>query len=82
MPIKFTVKVVVAGATITCNYKAASLAGAASNTGSTVAFSKQKFTKAAGSNSACLGPAFFSAALAHGYRTGIRRHRNRKSILS
>jgi hypothetical protein len=61
MPIKFTVKVVVAGATITCNYKAASLAGAASNTGSTVAFLKQKFTKAAGSNSACLGPAFFSA---------------------
>jgi hypothetical protein len=62
MPIKFTVKVVAGMTTITCNYKASSIAGHASNTGSKVVFSKQKFTKAAGSNAACLGPAHFSAS--------------------
>jgi hypothetical protein len=61
MPIKFTVKLAAGTTTIKCNYKAASVTGAASNTGSTIAFSKQKFTKAAGSNSLCVGPAFFSA---------------------
>ena len=60
-PIKFTVRVAVGTSTIACSYKAASVTGAASNTGSRIAFSKQKFTKAAGSNSACTGPAFFSA---------------------
>jgi hypothetical protein len=62
MPIEFTVKVAAGTSTFTCNYKAASVKGTASNTGSKVAFSKQKFTKAAGSNRACLGPAFFSAS--------------------
>ncbi len=61
MPIKFTVKLAAGTRTITCNYKAASVTGAASKTGSTIRFSKQKFTKAAGSNSMCIGPAFFSA---------------------
>jgi len=60
-PIKFTVRVAAGGNTIACSYKAASVTGHASNVGSTIAFSKQKFTKAAGSNSACVGPAFFSA---------------------
>jgi hypothetical protein len=60
-PIKFTVKVAVGMTTITCNYKASSVTGKASNTGNKITFSKQKFTKAAGSNALCVGPAFFSA---------------------
>jgi len=60
-PIKFTVKVAAGTSVITCNYKAASVKGKASNTGNTIAFSKQKFTKASGSNALCVAPAFFSA---------------------
>ncbi|HUZ53434.1 MAG TPA: hypothetical protein VMU94_13025 [Streptosporangiaceae bacterium] len=59
-PIKFTVTVTASGSPISCSYKAASVTGHASNTASTIAFSKQKFTKAGG-NQACLGPAHFSA---------------------
>lgn len=61
-PIKFTVKLAVTGVgTIKCNYSAPTETGSASNTGSTMAFSKQKFTKAAGSSRLCVGPAFVSA---------------------
>ena len=61
MPLKFTARVAVSStSTISCSYKAASIAGHASNTGNTVAFSKQKFTKAGGS-SLCIGPAHLSA---------------------
>jgi hypothetical protein len=60
-PIKFTVKVAVGTNTITCNYKASSLKGTASNTGNTIAFSKQKFSKASGSNMLCIAPAFLTA---------------------
>lgn len=60
MPLKFTATVSLNGKTFSCSYKAASVAGQASNTGNTVAFSKQKFTKAGG-NAACLGPAHLSA---------------------
>jgi hypothetical protein len=59
-PVKFTVTVTFMGNSFSCSYKAASISGNASNTGNTVAFSKQKFTKAGG-NAACLGPAHFSA---------------------
>jgi len=60
-PILFSVKVAFNGSNFTCNYKAASITGNASNTGNKIAFSKQKFVKAAGSNSACKGPVKFSA---------------------
>ena len=60
MPLKFTATVATATSTISCSYKAASIAGHASNTGNTLAFSKQKFVKAGG-NAACLGPAHLSA---------------------
>jgi|SRR5215472_571068 len=60
-PIKFTVKVAAGTNVITCNYKAATVKGKASNTGNTIAFSKQKFSKASGSNALCVAPAFFSA---------------------
>jgi hypothetical protein len=59
--VKFSVKVAVGSTTITCNYKASSVNGHASNTGNTISFSKQKFRKAAGSNSLCVAPAFYSA---------------------
>jgi hypothetical protein len=59
-PLKFTATVSLNGNAFSCSYKAASAAGQASNTGNTVAFSKQKFTKAGG-NAACLGPAHLSA---------------------
>ena len=60
MPLKFTATVSAGGNTFSCSYKAASIAGHASNTGNTVAFSKQKFTKAGGST-VCIGPAHLSA---------------------
>jgi uncharacterized Zn-binding protein involved in type VI secretion len=60
-PVKFSVKVAVGSSTITCNYKASSVKGHASNTGNKISFSKQKFSKAAGSNALCVAPAFFSA---------------------
>jgi hypothetical protein len=39
--------------TITCKYSARTIKGSASNTGSLISFSKQVFTRAAGSNGAC-----------------------------
>jgi len=61
MPLKFTVVVTAGMTNVKCNYKAASISGNASNTGSKITFSKQKFVKAAGSNSLCKGPVHFSA---------------------
>lgn len=60
MPLKFTATVSLNGSTFSCSYKAASVAGHASNTGNKIAFFKQTFTKAGGS-AARLGPAHFSA---------------------
>jgi len=41
------------GETVTCTYQAATITGAASNTGSAVAFTDQAFTVVSGSNSLC-----------------------------
>ncbi len=59
-PIRVTVTVSFLGSTIACTYGAKSLKGAASNTGSKITFSKQKFSKAGG-NSGCPASASFSA---------------------
>ena len=47
-PILVTVTVSVAGSTVACSYKAASISGHALNKGSKITFSKQKFTKSSG----------------------------------
>src|SRR5262249_54069977 len=47
-PIKVAVKVALGTTRVACTYKASSVKGSASNTASTGAFSKQKFTKVAG----------------------------------
>jgi len=60
MPIKVAVKVALGSTTIACSYKATTIKGSASNTGSTVTFTKQKFTKASG-GSLCPASAKFSA---------------------
>ena len=60
MPIKITVKVALGTTRVACTYKASSIKGSASNTGNTVTFSKQKFTKAAG-GTLCPASANFSA---------------------
>ena len=57
-PIKVTVTVAFQGSPITCSYKATSVKGSASNTGNTITFSKQKFTKTSG---ICPASANFSA---------------------
>jgi hypothetical protein len=58
-PILVTVNVSLSGQAFSCSYKAASISGHASNTGNTVAFSKQKLTKSSGA--LCPGSANFSA---------------------
>jgi hypothetical protein len=60
MPIKIAVKVALGTTKVACTYKASSIKGSASNTGSTVTFTKQKFTKAAG-GTLCPPSANFSA---------------------
>jgi len=60
MPIKVAVKVALGTTSVACTYKASSIKGHASNTGSTVKFSKQKFTKARG-GALCPASANFSA---------------------
>jgi len=59
-PIKITAKVALGSTNVACTYKATSVKGSASNTGSTVTFSKQKFTFVSGS-SLCPASANFSA---------------------
>jgi hypothetical protein len=49
----FTVVASADGVTVTCTYQAASIKGAASNTGSAVAFKDQEFKVLTGSNSLC-----------------------------
>jgi hypothetical protein len=49
-----TIKIVTAhSGTFTCKYSATKIRGSASNTGSLISFSKQAFSKAAGSNLVC-----------------------------
>lgn len=58
-PILITVNVTLNGTLFSCTYKAASISGHASNTGNSVAFSKQKLTSV--SPVPCLPSATFSA---------------------
>jgi hypothetical protein len=57
-PMLVTVTVTLNGNSFSCSYKAASISGHASNTGNTLAFSKQKLTKSSGP---CPATANFSA---------------------
>jgi len=61
-PVQVTVTVSVQGIPnpITCSVKASTVKGHASNTGSTITFSKQKFTGASGGNALCPSSATFS----------------------
>lgn len=59
-PVKLTVVASGGGITVKCSYTATTVKGAASNTGNTVTFSKQKFTKVSGNN-LCPASANFSA---------------------
>jgi hypothetical protein len=59
-PVSFTVTIVAGTLTVVCGYSAKSIAGHASNTGNTIAFVNQKFTKSAGGG-LCLPSANFSA---------------------
>ena len=59
-PLKTTVVLNTIIGTITCVYTAASISGSSSNTGNTVSFSKQKFTKSSGP-STCFSSGFFTA---------------------
>jgi hypothetical protein len=58
-PIAVTVTVTVGVNPVTCSYKATSVKGSSSNTGNTITFSKQKFTRTAGA--LCPASASFSA---------------------
>ena len=58
-PIAVTVTVALGKSNIVCSYKAASIKGSASNTGNTITFSKQKFSRKSGS--LCPATANFSA---------------------
>lgn len=60
-PLALTATASLNGASITCTYKTASVAGAASNKGSTITLIKQKLKVAAGSNPLCPANAAFSA---------------------
>lgn len=60
-PIKLTVVASGGGITVKCTYTAKTLKGTSSNTGSTVTFSKQKFTLASGQNVLCPSGANFAA---------------------
>jgi len=60
-PISFTATVAAGTLTVTCTYKATSVKGSASNTGNTIAFSKQKFAFASGNAILCPASANFSA---------------------
>ena len=60
-PIELTATASVGTMSLTCSYKAASIAAAASNKGNTITIVKQKFKKAGGSNPACPSSATFSA---------------------
>ena len=59
-PVKLTVKAAAGTTTVTCAYTAKTVKGNASNTGNTITFSKQKFTKASGS-ALCPASANFAA---------------------
>jgi hypothetical protein len=59
-PVQTTVKLGTILGTITCVYQASSLSGASSNTGNTITFSAQKFTKSSGT-SLCFSTGYFSA---------------------
>lgn len=63
-PIELKASATFSGQNLTCIYKAASVAGKASNKGNTITFTKQKFTVATkGSSPLCasIGPASFTA---------------------
>jgi hypothetical protein len=60
LPIKVAVKVALGTTKVACTYEAGSVKGSASNIGSKVRFSKQKFTKTAG-GMLCPASANFSA---------------------
>lgn len=60
-PIELTATVSLSGMSITCAYKAAAVAGAASNKGNTITITKQKLRVVAGSNGLCPANAAFSA---------------------
>jgi hypothetical protein len=59
-PLKTTIVLDTIVGSITCTFTASSISGAASNTGNTVSFSAQKFTKSSGS-SLCPASGFFTA---------------------
>jgi hypothetical protein len=59
-PILVTVTATAGTTTVSCSFKAASIAGHASNTGNAIAFSKQKLTRV-GTNALCPASANFSA---------------------
>jgi hypothetical protein len=59
-PVKLTVSASLGSTTVKCSYTAKAVKGAQSNTGNTVTFSKQKFTKVSGSQF-CPASANFSA---------------------
>jgi len=59
-PLKTTVVLNTVLGTVTCVYTAASISGSASNTGNTISFSKQKFTKSSGP-STCFSSGYFTA---------------------
>jgi len=60
-PLKTTIVLNTTLGAVTCVYKAASISGTASNTGNTVSFKNQKFTKSSGPAS-CFGSGFFTAS--------------------
>jgi hypothetical protein len=60
-PIELTATAAVGTMTFTCTYMGASVAGAASNKGNTIAFTKQKLTLAKGSTTGCPMNLSFSA---------------------
>jgi len=59
-PLKTTIVLNTVVGSITCVYTAKSVSGAASNTGNTVSFTNQKFTKSSGPSS-CFSSGFFTA---------------------
>ena len=59
-PLKTTIVLSTILGTVTCVYTAASISGASSNTGNTVSFTNQKFTKSSGPAS-CFSSGFFTA---------------------
>jgi hypothetical protein len=60
-PIELSAVASALGETISCAYKAATIAGAGSNKGNTITIKNQKFSVVKGSNSLCPGTSTFSA---------------------